>query len=306
MGEFGKAAKVMDELVKSDPKNKNYYMKRSVLRFKLDDRKGALDDVQKARAIDSKDMAIVKALVDVNASLGNYGEALKGLEEIKDQNMVDGGIHERKKNLLKLVRMQEESDAYNFLLDAVKANAKEDSLLIATSMFEKITERRNADYYEIGCALYRKMGLPLKSIELGEEAEKTKKANDKMFRTLAFAYMDVHRFDKAIDIFEGLVKRNKDDPGIFADFAVAKLNSDDAKGALKEIDRAIEIDPHRELFYMHKGDIVARVEGVQQAIQWYEKAIKLNPLSQDAHDRMENANAVLYRHAKKSDERIFR
>lgn len=306
MGEFGKAVKVMDELVKSEPKNKAYYMKRSVFRFKLDDRKGALEDVRKARQIDPKDMGIVKALVDVNASLGNYNDALKALDEIKDQNMIDGSVHERKRNLLKLIRMQEEADAYNVLLDAVRANVKDDMLYVARSMFEKITEKRDADYYEVGCALFRKMGLPHKAIELGEEAEKNGKANDKMYRMLAFAYMDVHRFDRAIRIFEGLAKRNKNDPGIFADFAVAKLNGGDAKGALKEIDKAIEIDPNREVFYMNKGDIVARIEGVAQAIQWYEKALKLNPLNQDAHDRKENAEAVLYRHAKKSDERIFR
>ncbi|MEM3364488.1 MAG: tetratricopeptide repeat protein [Candidatus Micrarchaeia archaeon] len=306
MGDFERAVKVMDELIKANPKNKTYYMKRSVFRFKLDDRQGALKDVIKAREIDSKDISIVKALVDVNASLGNYTEALEALNLIQNQNMIDSGVHERRKNLLGLIRLKEESDIYNFLLDSVKANAKDDMLLIASSLFEKITERRNADYYEVGCGLYRKMGMPHKAVQLGEEAEKENKTNDRVRRMLAFAYMDLHKFDKAIKLLEGIAKRSKDDPAVFADLAVAKLNGGDPAGALKAIDNAIKIDPYREMFYLHKGDIIARLESVQHAVRWYEKAIALNPLNQDAHDRKENAEAVLYRHAKKSDEKIFR
>ncbi|MCX8200127.1 MAG: tetratricopeptide repeat protein [Candidatus Micrarchaeota archaeon] len=306
IGDFERAVKVMDELIKSNPKNKAYYMKRSVFRFKLDDRKGALNDVVKARELDSKDASIVKALVDVNASLGNYDGALEALNQIESLNMVDSSVHERKKNLLHLIRLKEESDPYNFMLDAVRANTKEDMLLVAAEMFRKVKEKRNADYYEIGCALYRKLGMPYKAVELGEEAVKCGKANDKMLRTLAFAYMDTHKFEKAIELLEEISKRSKDDPGIYADLAVARLNGGDPKGALREIDKAIKLDPYREVFYMHKGDIIARVEGVQHAIKFYEKAIALNPLNQDAHDRKENAEAVIYRHAKKSDEKIFR
>ena len=306
MGDFERAVKVLNELIKSNPKNKNYYLRRSVFRFKSEDREGALKDVLKAKEIDPADLGVVKALVDVNAALGKYEEALKAIDEIKNLNYIDSSVHERKRNLLKLLRMREEADAYKFLLDAVKANAKEDSLLIAQSLFEKIGEKRDADYYEIGCALYRKMGMPHKVIELGEEALKSNKANDKMLRTLAFAYMDLHKFEKAIKLFEEIVKRNKEDPGVFADFAIAKLNSGDPEGALKEIEKAIKLDPYREIFYMHKGDIVARINGVEQAIEFYEKAVKMNPLNQDAYDRLENAHAVIYRHAKKSDERIFR
>ncbi|MGB9635459.1 MAG: tetratricopeptide repeat protein, partial [Candidatus Micrarchaeia archaeon] len=123
-GEFEKAVSVLDNALLKYGPSKPLYMKRSVFRFKVDDKKGALEDIMKAQEIDPKDINVIKGLIDVNASLGNYEKALNILESA-DFNGVDTGMLERKKNLLRLIQLKKDGDKYNFMLDCVRASIKD-------------------------------------------------------------------------------------------------------------------------------------------------------------------------------------
>ncbi len=305
-GDFQRAIETADMLIRIDQKNKLYWLKRSIFRFKQNDKKGALEDIMKAREIDPHDINAIKGMIDVNAALGDYGAALAAIDEIKNQNFTDSGILERKKNLLKLIRMREEADSYNFLLDAVRNSIKEDNLLVAKSLLDDVKERRDAEYYETACVLYKKMAMPHIVIELADEAEKRKMTNGKIKKTLAFAYMDVHKFDKALETFDELIREEKEDAALLADRAFAKMNNGDFRSALKDINTAIKINPHRDIYFIRKGDIVARIDGVASAIEHYNEAIRLNPLNLEAYERKESAEAIVYKGAKKSDDALFR
>jgi tetratricopeptide (TPR) repeat protein len=304
-GDYRNAVSILDGAISKYGPNKQLYMKRSVFRFKLDDRKGALEDIMSAHEIDPNDINVRKGLIDVNASLGNYEEALRILENT-NFNGIDTGMLERKKNLLRLIQLKKEVDKYNFMLDCVRASIKDEHLLIAKELFEAIDERRDAEYYETGCVLYRKLGMPYRVIELAEEAISKKKTNEKLLRTLAFAYMDIHKFNEAVHVFEELLKTRKDDPNLHADMALGYLNIGELKKALKHIDTAIKIDPYRDTYYIRKGDITARIEGLESALKMYEKAISLNPMSEEAIERKETVLSILYGKASERDKGLFR
>ncbi|MCX8205985.1 MAG: tetratricopeptide repeat protein [Candidatus Micrarchaeota archaeon] len=306
-GEFRKAESIISGAIKRDPHNKTYYLKRSVFRFKLDDRNGALEDANAAYAIDPNDQNAVKALVDITASLGDYKKALEWVGKLEQvASKIDPSVPERKRNLLKLIRATEESDTYNMLVDGARENAKEDNLLAAKRLIEMCSEKRGAEYYEVACNIYRKLGMAQEAVREAEEAGKRKLANTKIMRAHAFSLMDLQRNDEAVKVLDRAIALDSEDAGLYADRAVAKMNSGDWPGALRDIDTAIKINPHRDVFYIRKGDIVARLEGAEKALPWYERAIQENPLNIEARERKESAETILYRKAGKEDKTLFR
>jgi len=88
-------------------------------------------------------------------------------------------------------------------------------------------------------------------------------------------------------------------------FAYYNLEENDK--ALEYINKSIEMMPNKDILYIRKGDIVARVNGIESAIKEYERAIELNPLNKEAYERKDNAISIIYRNAKKMEEKnIFR
>ncbi len=313
MQNFEKAVEVMNEVIGKDENKKNL-LKRSIFLFKINEKIKALEDVEKAYEMDKNDPNTIKGIIDVNASLGNYEKSLDFLEELgKNPNFNDSNLHERRKNLINLLKIKEESNSYLYLMGIIKSLVKsEDKIFIAQKMFENVKEKNDEKYYELGAMIYRKMNNTDRIIELCEEAlERGEKfVNDKIYKALAFSYVDKAELKKAIKIYEKIIKKypkDKDLFGIYADMSFAYYNMEENEKALEIIDKAIKSMPNKDLLYIRRGDVVARVKGIENAIKDYERAIELNPLNKEAYERKENAIAILYRKGKKMEEKgIFR
>jgi len=303
----------MNEIIEKEKSKKNL-LKRSVLLFKINEKVKALQDVEDAYEMDKNDPNSIKGIIDVNASLGNYEKSLEYLEELgKNPNFNDSNLHERRKNLINLIKMREESDSYLHLIGIVKSLAKnDDKIYIAQKMFEQIKEKNDDKYYETGAFIYRKLNNTDKIIELCEEAfEKGDKyTNDKIYKALAFSYVDKGELKKSIKIYKEFLKKypkDKENYGIYADMSFAYYNLEENDKALEYINKSIEMMPNKDILYIRKGDIVARVNGIESAIKEYERAIELNPLNKEAYERKDNAISIIYRNAKKMEEKnIFR
>ncbi|MEM0438299.1 MAG: tetratricopeptide repeat protein, partial [Candidatus Micrarchaeia archaeon] len=202
--------------------------------------------------------------------------------------------------------MAEESDAYNVFLDGARENAKDDNLLVAKRLIEMCPEKRGVEYYETACNIYRKLGMAHETVRAAQEAEARGLINTKVLRAHAFALMDLQRSEDAVKVFDRAIASDGDDANLYADRAVAKMNTGDWEGALKDIDTALKINPHKDVFYIRKGDIVARIEGIEKALQFYKQALKENPLNMEAHERKDSAEAIIYKKMGEGDRALFR
>lgn len=312
-GNFEKSVEIMNKVVERNENKKNL-IKRSVFLFKMNEKVKALEDVERAYEMDREDPNTMKGVIDVNAAIGNYERSLDVLEILgKNPNFNDGSLHERRRNLINMLKMREESDYYLYIMGVIKALVKnEDKLFIAQKMFEDVKERKDDKYYEIGAVLYRRLNNTKKIIEICEEAisKGEKYVNDKVYKALAFALIDNGKLKDAIKIYEEIIEKypnDKDLFGIYSDMSFAYYNLEENVKALEIIEKAIEIMPSKEFLYMRRGDIKARVYGIEQAIMDYERAIELNPLNKEAYERKDGAVAILYRQGRKNEgEGIFR
>jgi tetratricopeptide (TPR) repeat protein len=308
-----KAIEIMNEIISKNEDKKNL-IKRSVLLFKNNDKVRALEDVEKAYEMDKNDPNIIKGIIDVNASLGNYEKSLDFLEDLsKNPNFNDSNLHERRRNLINMIKTREESDSYLYLIGIIKALTKnEDKIFIAQKMFEQMQDKKDEKYYETGAMIYRKINNTKKIIEICEEAvgKGEMYVNDKIYKALAFSYVDNGELKKAIKVYNEILKKytgDKDLYGIYADMSFAYYNLEENEKALELINKAIKLMPNKDTLYIRKGDILARVKGIEIAIKEYERAIELNPMNKEAYDRKENAIAIMYRKGRNIEEKgIFR
>jgi tetratricopeptide (TPR) repeat protein len=313
MQKIEEAVNVMDKII-SKNKDKKNLLKRSVLLFKINEKVKALEDVEKAYKMDKNDPNAIKGIIDVNASLGNYEKSLNVLEDLgKNPNFNDSNLHERRKNLINMIKMREESDSYLYMMGIIKTLTKnDDKIFIAQKMFEEMTEKNDEKYYEIGAMIYRKLNKTEKIIELCEEALKRgdEFINEKTYKALAFSYVDRGKLKEAIKTYKEMIKKFPGDKelfGAYADMSFAYYNLEENEKALKNINKAIEIMPTKDVLYIRRGDIIARVEGIEKAIKEYERAIELNPMNKEAYERKESAIAIMYRKGKGMGEKgIFR
>lgn len=313
MQNFEKAVEEMNKIIEKNRDKKNL-IKRSILLFKINEKVKALEDVEKAYEMDRNDPNAIKGIIDVNASLGNYEKSLEFLDVLgQNPNFNDTNLHERRRNLINMIKMREESDSYLYMIGIIKSLAKnDDKIYIAHKMFEQLKEKNDDKYYEIGALIYRKLNDTKKIIELCEEAitRGNSFTNDKIYKALAFSYVDQGELKKAVKVYKEFLKKyphDKENFGIYADMSFAYYNLEENEKALENINKAIEMMPNKDILYIRKGDIVARVNGIESAIKEYERAIELNPLNKEAYERKDNAIAIIYRNAKKVQEKnIFR
>ena len=61
------------------------------------------------------------------------------------------------------------------------------------------------------------------------------------------------------------------------------------KGAIEDLDKAIELNPNNEAGYINRGNSKNNFGQYQEAIEDYDKAIQLNPNNQDAYFYRKNA-----------------
>ncbi len=297
------ALEMMNELIEKEGPNKELLMKRSVILFRLGRKKEALNDVNKAREIDPNDVKVLRGLIDLNAAMGNFDDAKRVLDELEKKAPLEKGVYERKKSLAQIEIVKKESDEYYIKLDNAKKHIKNDELYTAERIFETVSERKDGAYYETGCLLYRKRGMPHRVIELGEDGLKRELLNPRTMRILALSYLDVGRFKDAEKIIDSI---SEETMGTLMDKSYIKMMNMKYDEAEKILKKMIQINPGEVNLYIRMGDLMARKEGLESALEWYEKALKVNPAESEVYERIANIKGILLKDRALEDRKAFR
>ncbi len=99
---------------------------------------------------------------------------------------------------------------------------------------------------------------------------------DDLFTDGQFKLMD-EEYDEAIEIFDRVLKEDKDACKAYQARAVAYFKKGDTASALKDIDSAIECAPENARFYYHKGAILFQQGLLDEAIDALSRSIDIDP-----------------------------
>jgi len=94
--------------------------------------------------------------------------------------------------------------------------------------------------------------------------------------TRAICYRKIGEFEKSIDDFTAILKRLPNEPSLLSERGVSHFHNKNIKAAMKDMDKAVELDPKKPYRYSSRAYIRANID-IEGAIEDYKKAIELDP-----------------------------
>lgn len=94
-------------------------------------------------------------------------------------------------------------------------------------------------------------------------------------------YLNGRQFDKAVIFFDRAIELNPKDPNLYNSRSLLAQYTGDSAGAVRIIDKAIELDDNFQRAWLTKGFILAYGVGDSDgAIKAWEKAVSINPTNE--------------------------
>lgn len=93
----------------------------------------------------------------------------------------------------------------------------------------------------------------------------------------ALAEYNLKEYEKAIPYFTAEIKNNAQHINSYIYRGISKYKTGHPSSAIKDLNRAIEIDAKNELAHLEKGNILLATQEFQKAITEYSITISLNP-----------------------------
>jgi len=107
------------------------------------------------------------------------------------------------------------------------------------------------------------------------------------------AYAELNEHERAIKDFDKAIELNPDDAETYYNRGVAYAKLNKYEQAIKDYEKAIELNPDDAKAYYNRGLAYAELNKYEQAIEDYDKAIELNPNYAEAYNNRGFAYAKL-------------
>jgi tetratricopeptide (TPR) repeat protein len=103
--------------------------------------------------------------------------------------------------------------------------------------------------------------------------------------TRAICYRKTAQFDLSIQDFTTILSRLPNEPTLLCDRGISHFHNKDIPSAMKDMDKAVEIDPNNPYRYSSRAYIRSRSD-IDGAILDYEKAIELDPKDEISYNNL--------------------
>ena len=102
--------------------------------------------------------------------------------------------------------------------------------------------------------------------------------NSETHNNLGIAYKKIKKYEESIDCFKKSINLNSNNPEAYINLGTAFKNIREFDKAIMNFNKAIELNPSHAHAHDEIGDYYLDIHGdLDQAIDWYEKALKLDP-----------------------------
>jgi len=257
-GKYSEYIEKIDNLIKSDPSNVGFYVRKSrVLCDFLKEYEQALDVVNQGLKIDNQEISLYvnKAMILLN--LGKLDKALAAIEEaleIDDQNPMV---------LFKKSYLLTEKGEFTKALKAInKAIQLDPEHYLSLELKYDILEDLN------------KFEEAIKTID---QALKLKPENVNLYINKSRILCDnLKKYDLALKAVKQGLNVDAKEPSLYINKAMILSNMQRLDAALEAIDKALELDPKNSIILFKKAYLLYEKGEFENAINLIEKAIKLS------------------------------
>jgi Tfp pilus assembly protein PilF len=150
----------------------------------------------------------------------------------------------------------------------------------AKAMFEASLQEypNNEEVWEALAEIYEAMGKPDSVIYAGSKVLATYPGDITAYQLMGGAYMKMQQPDKAIKLYQDLLKYNEGYGHFMLAYGYAATGN--ARQAFAEVDAAIEADPHNQQAYKLGMQLAQQTKDQARQEEYYDKAKKAFPESE--------------------------
>jgi len=260
-GSYAEALEKFDQLIYSGFDNKEIYKYRGVAKFRLDDFRGAAEDLDKVR--DNEDEVVI-GLLGICKYLFQEKEAAKyfltkataaGFTESKG-HLYLGYLYssdlqyEEAVAQLNLAEKSGEKESQLFKIRGIAAYYSGDTDLAIQDLNKTIvSEKLSLEVYEaLGLAYADKKDFK-KGINFLQKADSLGSKNSKVFFNLGRAWHAAGKYSEEVDAYDKAIALNYAGSEVYINRGNAKVMSGRVKESLSDFDFAIKLNPETTLAY---------------------------------------------------------
>jgi tetratricopeptide (TPR) repeat protein len=286
VGKLEEAIPSIDEVIKLEPDNPDFYATRAMFKHKAGDFIGAQGDLSSALELDPNNSVLLHErgyTKSRNADFIEIAEYSSVQQEINGLN---------KANLLRLEAIKDfdqaialnESCAVHYAyranvklqLDMVPEASEDYELALELSDGLVDLSPRNAIHAFIHANKYDlAVSLVEDALDLIEDYGPDEEAHTRLL--VGKAFLGAENFTEAEEQLELVLELNPRSTKAHCWLSDISVNRGDIAAAINHYDLAIEIEPEISTFYFLRGNLVAQVGNVTAAIEDFSKAVELEP-----------------------------
>ena len=254
VGKLKQAIQSFNQGIKTHPDALIYYCKRGYAKYEIGDHFKAIEDCEKALAIDKDFIHAFYTLGFINRRIGNYKEAIENYTKALN---IKSSPFDKSITVQNYIALGSVNFNYGYL------NANNGYIELAMEEYQKAInlEPDNKDvYFNRGSDL----------IILGD----TKGAQKDWSKGLELGDKDVTSLLK--DREQNSEIDNDNTADFYLQYGLKKLKSEDFEGAIKELTKAIEIDPNDANLYFKRSIAKSKVGDIKGANEDKNKSDEIN------------------------------
>ena len=107
-------------------------------------------------------------------------------------------------------------------------------------------------------------------------------------------------YDKAIELFNEILKQDEKNIDAYANIAVMYKNKKDYKNSFEYLNKAIKLNPRNENLHNNMGNLLKEIKNYKGALGAYSNAVKLNPKNPNNYNNL----GILYEQVNDSNKAI--